>query len=505
MIRLFASKLLVLCMAVLCLGPNIYAQHAKTKPQLDKSLIPSPVFEENEGYVELYWKAWELAWEKVKYQEGIPQSPYMDEGLWDDTIWIWDTEFMVLFCRYAAQEYPGIESLQNFYKVLLDKEATSLRIQHPDNPPFYAWVEYEYYKFSNDKDHLKQLIAKDKYLQRHYNWFENIKPGTKLHFKHAHIALEKREKGYKWGGVQSGMDNTPRDYNTKGKMLWVDAIAQQALSALYISRLAKEIDEKAIAKEYQDRYQQLKDIVNENYWDEEDGFYYDILETDGSFVKVKTPASFWVLLAEIPSKKQAKRMAEYAFDPKHFGGDFPWPTLSKQEPYFNKELGDYWKGAIWLPTAYMATKSLEKYGLNQLANQLSESLLNHMYKTYKQYTPHTIWECYSPSKPTPSFRVFGEETERVREDFCGWSALGPISIFIENVLGFYNVDAQKNEVHWNLHHKKRHGIKGLRFGKVKADIVYANGEINVQSNEAFHLHVNGKKYKVHKGENRFRF
>ena len=431
------------CLLIILLGILLSSCQQKQKDEtfsasqkFDTAMIPKPVFEKNPGFVDLYWKAWELAWEKVKHQDGIPQSPYMDEGLWDNTIWIWDTEFMVLFCRYAPDLYPGIESLQNFYKVLLDKANTSLRIQHPDNPPFYSWVEYEYFKFTNDKEHLKKLIQQDRYLERHFEWFENVKPGMKLHFEHAHIALEKKDLGYKWGGVQSGMDNTPRDYGTNGNMLWVDAIAQQALSALYIKRLATEVNDSLIASKYAQRYLQLKELVNTYYWDEEDGFYYDILETDTSFVKVKTPASYWVLLAEIPLKDQAKRMAEYASDPDHFGGEFPWSTLSKQEPYYNEELGDYWKGAIWLPTAYMATKALEKYEHHDLANELAENLVNHMHKTYVQYDPNTIWECYSPSLHQPSFRVYEDKTERVREDFCGWSALGPISLFIENVLGF---------------------------------------------------------------------
>lgn len=504
MIKLLKPTSLYVCVVALLMSLNLKAQQ-KIKPEFNRSEIPTPIFEKNKGYIDLYWKAWELAWTKVKYQDGIPQSPYMDEGLWDNTIWIWDTEFMVLFCKYAPKTYPGIESLQNFYKVLLDKEKTSLRIQHPDNPPFYAWVESEYYNFSNDKDHLKQLIVKDKYLQRHYNWFETIKPDTKLHFKHARIAIEKTEKGYKWDGVQSGMDNTSRHYNTNGNMLWVDAIAQQALSALYIQRLANEIGEKKIAREYKKRYHVLKQIINDNYWDEEDGFYYDILATDGSFVKVKSPASFWVLLAEVASEKQAKRMAKYAVDPNHFGGKLPWPTLSRQEPFFNKELGDYWKGAIWLPTAYMATKSLEKYGMGDIVNELSENILEHMYQTYKQYSPHTIWECYNPSKPMPSFRVFGDKTERVRKDFCGWSALGPISMLIENVLGFYKVDAQKREVHWNLHHKQRNGIENLKFGDVVTSIVYSNGNITVESNRPYNLLVNKTKMKIKEGKQTIRY
>ncbi len=466
-----------------------------------KGKVPEPVFEGNTDYVNLYYKAWELAHEKIKHQEGIPQSPYMDEGLWDNTIWIWDTEFMVLFCRYAPDVYPGVESLQNFYKVLLDKANTSLRIQHPDNPPFYPWVEYEYYQFTKDKEHLKQLLLKDKYLQRHYEWFETVKPGSKLHFEHAHIALEKREKGYKWGGVQSGMDNTPRDYGTGGHMLWVDAIAQQALAALYIHRLANEIGEESLAATYKTKYDALKKTINENYWDEEDGFYYDIREDNDAFVKVKTPASYWVLLAEVAPKDRAERMTKYLTDHNYFGGEYPWPTLSRQEPYYNNEYGDYWKGAIWLPTAYMGTKSIEKYGYFDLANQMAENLLDHMSKTYKNYEPHTIWECYSPSENLPSFRVYKDgEKERVREDFCGWSALGPISLLIENVLGFYDIDAINNKVKWNLHQTKKHGIKNLMFGDIVADILYDEGTVSVVTNKDFDLEINRRIYKIQKGK-----
>ena len=135
---------LIIC--ILLFIPFQLEAQGGVKGELKKELLPQPVFSENPHFVDLYWKTWELAWGRVKYQEGVFQSPYMDENLWDDTIWIWDTEFMVLFCRYAPDIFPGIESLDNFYESILNKKSSSLRIQHPDNPPFYSWVEYEYYK-----------------------------------------------------------------------------------------------------------------------------------------------------------------------------------------------------------------------------------------------------------------------------------------------------------------------------------------------------------------------
>lgn len=149
----------------------------ETGSGLDKSLLPQPVYSPDPGLVDLYWAAWDLAWGRVKHQDGIPQSPYMDENLWDDTIWIWDTEFMVLFCRYAPSLFPGIQSLDNFYKTILDGEPVSLKIWHPDNPPFFAWVEYEYYKMTGDKRRLEYVLEDNRYLQRHFYWFEKLKRG----------------------------------------------------------------------------------------------------------------------------------------------------------------------------------------------------------------------------------------------------------------------------------------------------------------------------------------
>lgn len=476
--------------------PTVYGQQLPLK----KELIPQPVFEANPQFVDLYWKAWEIAYTHVKDQNGIPQSPYMDEAFWDDTIWIWDTEFMVLFCKYSPKLFPGIESLNNFYKSILNKEQSVLRIQHPDNPPFYAWVESDYFKLTNDKAHVKELITENKFLQRYYQWFDSLKPGTKLHFDHADIRINNKGIGYNWGGVQSGMDNTPRGRDKKGKLLWVDAIAQQALSALYISRLADVIGEKKIAETYQKLYAQRKAIINKYYWDEADGFYYDILETDSSFVKVRTPASYWVMLAEIPDRKRAEKLLGYARDSMEFGGEYPWKTVSPRDKDFNKQYGDYWRGGIWVPTAYMATKALEKYGYYQVADENACNLLKLMSETYHSYKPATIWECYNPSKPEPVQRVYGDRLEVVRPDFCGWSALAPIAMLIENVLGFHDINAGIRTIEWRKYQKGVHGIRNLQFGDINTDIIAYNSYVEVSSNSPYTLVINGQKYKIRKGK-----
>ena len=482
------------------------------KPSFDRALIPQPVFDAEPGYVELYWKAWEQAYAHVKWQKGLVQPLYMDEGLWDDTIWIWDSEFMVMFCKYAPKLFPGIQTLDNFYYTMLEDSGSSLRIQHPDNPPFFAWVENDYYKITGDRDHIRELLLDKKFLQRYWDLFPTLSPERKLQFDHYPIALKYKGIGYEWNGISSGMDNTPRTRAGKG-MLWVDAISQQALSALYISRLAKVAGDGATAREFEKKWKELRRIVNKYYWDDSDGCYYDIVPTpSGETASVAdvqaspsawrttgilTPASFWPMLAEIPSEAQARRMTEFALRPDKLGGEVPWVTVSRDDPDFDANDGWYWRGAMWLPTAYMGIKALEKYDFMEAADTTAEQVLSWMLRTWRDYEPHTIWECYSPTAPAPS----SNHGKRVRPDFCGWSALGPISLFIENVLGFHDIDASSRTLRWDIRHDCRHGLNNLTFGGTTTDLLYdpAASTVTIRSNKPYCLILNGKSHRIRAG------
>lgn len=80
----------------------------------------------------------------------------------------------------------------------------------------------------------------------------------------------------------------------------------------------------------------------------------------------------------------------------------------------------------------MTIKAIEKYGYHEEADAIAERVISQQLAFAIE--PHTIWECYSPSGNTPST----EHGRRARPGY-GWSALGPISLFIENVPGFKEV------------------------------------------------------------------
>lgn len=495
-----------------------------------KKDIPIVIDDEHPEYVELYNATWEIVTRHVKNVAGMPQTPYMDEGFCDTDIWIWDSCFMSLFCKYAPKSFPGIETLNNFYEVLygnavypmvipgdvpewtgaIKGKPIKLVLHIADNPPLFAWVEYSYAMMTGDVEHVKTLLSKE-YLQKHYHWLNTLMKQVQLPQVRCITHWRRHEKGFFWEGGRSGMDNTPRgklgetepnDRPNNPNMLWVDAISQQCLSALYIAKLYSLVGDVVKENEWLFEHSILKDMINKHYWDAKDKFYYDIDARNGEFMKVITPAPFWAMLALVPDAKQAKDMLTYIKSTELLGGRIPWVSLARNDADFDAETGNYWRGALWLPAAYMGLKGITQYGMLEQAYSDSDKIIRHMYNTWKSYTPHTIWECYAPNSPTPA-RSCDEGKRIVRPDFCGWSALGPIALYIENNIGLYEADAFNNTLKWHISPKKkgRFGVKNYCFGNITCSLIYHDGVCKVSSNNIFKLIVNSQEFKINKGEN----
>ena len=95
---------------------------------------------------------------------------------------------------------------------------------------------------------------------------------------------------------------------------------------------------------------------------------------------------------------------------------------------------------------------------------------------------------------------------RVRPDFCGWSALGPLALFLENVIGIYKADAFENKVYWALPEQivGKLGIRNYSFGDVVTDLVYENGFLNTVSNQPYTLLIKGLEIAVPAGEQKIK-
>ncbi|MDE7237695.1 MAG: hypothetical protein K2N66_07735, partial [Paramuribaculum sp.] len=128
----------------------------------------------------LYERAWDIAAGRVRRgPDGMVASPYLDENCYDDQIWIWDACFMVMFSKYAPDIFPGKETLLNLYAPIHDGAPSPLRIHWRDNPPLFAWIERLNYTFTGDTAHIDGILRDKRYLQRHYEWVNNLVTGER--------------------------------------------------------------------------------------------------------------------------------------------------------------------------------------------------------------------------------------------------------------------------------------------------------------------------------------
>ncbi|MDD8016846.1 MAG: trehalase family glycosidase [Bacteroidota bacterium] len=462
----------------------------------NRAKLPSPILENNPDYVELYWKAWSLAFDHFKHPpQGSPfVSNYIDEGF-SPSIFQWDTIFMLMFARYGHSIFPAIQSLDNFYcrqyengyicreiQEASGKDYVFIGREHTINPPLFAWAEVESYKVTGDKSRFEAVVP---VIKKYAEWLEKYR--RKENTKHNLF----------WNtGLGSGMDNIPLQGSG-----WADMSSQMVLMYRNLAFMCHEISQNDEATKFEKHADEISERINQFMWNEEDGFYYNV-DDNGIQQRVKTVAGFWPMLAGVANQHQAERLLIHLQDPKSFWRTIPFPSLAANEKEYRSD-GTYWVGGVWASTNVMIIKGLdqfEKIGdsptnhtFTEFATEATEKYLDGLYKVYQK--TGTLWENYSPDlmmRGSPS-----------QSNFVGWTGCGPIELLIENVIGLHP-DGAHNILKWNIARIDRHGIEQLKFGDVtvtvicqKRESVVNPAEVHVITNKPFTLivSVNGREKK----------
>ena len=485
----------------------------RTEP-LPKEKLPQPVCAAHPEWIDLYWAAWQMAWDKVAHgskRSGLA-AEYMDEGF-SEQIYQWDSCFMMLFAIYGRDAFPVMVTLDNFYsrqrangyiqRVYEERtglEVTAATADEPMvNPPLFAWAELKYYQVTGDTSRIRRVLP---VLIRYFDWLQK-----KLHAEGTDYLLYNTPLG-------SGMDNTPRPGIGKGA--WIDFSSQQAFAALNIAKLAEAIGDSVHSAKFTSMHEKIAAEINKLCWNEKTGFYYD-RQPDGTQSNVMHIGGFWPLIAGVATSQQAERLIEHLNDPQQFKTPHRVPTLSKSDSAYDP-LGHYWLGSVWAPTNYMVLKGIN----NTLADSIAENDLAYMTMVMQagvadtEKVPfeqrygdgyHTIWECFSPEQAAPATRW--DNTFYTRQDFVGWSGLTPIAAFIENTLGF-TVNGAKNTIIWRIHSEDRHGIENLKLRNQHVSLIYepSTKQVMVKAEAPFTLTLQqaGKSMKVEipKGEKKIK-
>ena len=432
---------------------------SETLPDFDqtRNRLPQPIYDEDPGYIQMYWDTWRMAF--GRFRQPAPGSPfisnYIDEAF-NEALFLWDTAFMTMFCNYGFRYVPGIQSLDNFYFSQMDDgeivreidENTGLpRVQYapPGSPgslnhPILAWAELESFRITGDTARLRKVFYP---LAAYFYAYNKIKdPISGLYY-----------------GSWASMDNSPR---LDGMLCSIDTSSEMAMFARQLARIAGIIGLKDERKHFTKEADRLARLINEQLWNPETGFYYD-LNLDHKIHNVKTIAGYWPLLAGIATNKQAEHLVAALQDTAQFKRTHMVPTVPADEPTFEPR-GCYWRGGVWTPTDIMVIEGLEQYGYKTLADEIALNHLENVYRVYQK--TGTVWEFYQPDYVEVGF----QHNHQTRPDFTGWTACAPIKLFIEHKIGLH-VDAPRNLIQWHISSDKQLGVEQLTFGNNIVNIV----------------------------------
>lgn len=283
-------------------------------------------------------------------------------------IYDWDLYFETLFLSYF-----GVSKFcRNNVELFLDTQHPSGFVARTIREPRY-------------RHHFKPFLAQTALLgsrqTRDYRWlkgkyYDRLKKYLEYWFWYCDA--DRNGLCYWDGSDASGMDNQARRLGYLNVMEYegtdLNCYLVRELDAM--EEIAKELGLENEAEDFANHASELRRKINEIFWDEEDGFYYDRSEKTGKLNKVRSIAGFIPLWINAAPKKRAERLVkEHLINEKEFWLPYPVATWSRSEPdYFQERKGGEctWMGATWIPTNYMVFRGLMNYGYTDIARELAE-------------------------------------------------------------------------------------------------------------------------------------
>lgn len=439
----------------------------------------------DQDFVDIYEQSWDRI--EASMVKGTPANGFAKEFFVYEPSGVinqLESVFSTFFLVYSNGSYNSSSCLDNFYGK--QEEDGAIRgvysladgkpLMMPENPegvlpPLFSFAELNIYHKVGNKKRLKDIIEN---LCRYYDWLEN-----KFQMANGLYAVT---------SLAGGQNCSLR----KEAFYPVDFNCQQAVNALYLSAIGDLLNDRDISFKYKKKYFSLKTRINEKMWDENDGFYYD-LKKDESFLKVKSLAGYWAILAEIPGVDTVERMVGLLSSEDGFATDHPFPSLAVSEEAFSPD-GERGRGDVSPALVFMIIKGLEKYKYYEIAREFA---IRHLYFILEvlndeESSKPDLYEAYSPTEAGPAAPG---ENGFPRRNFLPYVCLSTIALMIENVVGFY-ISLPKKTVEWIMPSLEETGIENMLLKRNKVTIFSNRSgrvgawEIRLESDKLYYFTIN---------------
>lgn len=291
-------------------------------------------------------------------------------GYYYNELYDWDLYFECLFLSYF-----GISRYcRNGVEMFLDRQEPSGFV------PRTMGI-----CFDKPRHHFKPFLAQIALLgsrqEKDYRWLSGKyyeKLCSYLQYWFWHCDADKNGLCFWDGSDHSGMDNQEPRLGYIGQMEYegVDLNCYLVRELDAMSEIAKELGKPEDAEQFSRHSEKLVALIDQYFWDEEDGFYYDRSEITGEKNRIKSVAGLLPLwLGKIPQERADRLIHEHLLNPDEFWLNYPVSTWAKSEKgYYQERKGGEcnWMGTTWIPTNYMVFHGLVKHGAADAARALAE-------------------------------------------------------------------------------------------------------------------------------------
>lgn len=440
------------------------------------------IFFKEEALSDLWKHVWILHRTSTYHPEGIFQYPWESPCRWSTyqrpIIAMWDTLHIIEDLMYYDIDM-AVQQLKNHFKLYRESDGMIAQdcvgniedlpgekgLREPwkgrhfniSQPPLWAQTLWQIYLRTHDKDLLKWAFN---LCVRNIEWWEKNRDQDG-------DGLFEYKDSVKGGGWESGYDKSPRfDDRTDEPFACIDLSSQMAMYYKYMSKIAHELGETVKEQLYKEKFERLASRIREKMWDPESEFFYDLNVRDDHWVKIKTIASFWPLIASVASKEQAEAMVKHLKSENEFWSPLPIPSVALDEPKF--EL-DMWRGPVWISQNYWVLKGLVGYGYLETAAELTVSTLDMLSKVFQK--DRRVYEFYDP---------YVGFVRRLRRK---GKPSGPHPYYIGHMplhaltyLGLYGIEALDEglKIQPSRKHLRRRSKVSFNFGRTKVKLSIKN-------------------------------
>lgn len=331
--------------------------------------------------------------EKLPYRFLVPGAAYAQQ-LWDWDSWLTGIALMEIDAKGTEEYQKGciLDFLSN-----MDEEGRM--------PILVTNKPYPIFELSNKETNIhKPCLAQHALeISKKYGgakWLESYFDKFLLFISYYEKHQKDEESGlFFWiDDFAIGFDNDPTVFYRQNKSsgaIYLNCLMYKELVA--IKELAAMLNKKDVEKAFEEKIKQLKQAINNECFDNVDGFYYSVdlslekIDPDEWLhqgcrrfwhslpIKIKTWASMLPLWCGIASKEQAEQAVKVYMDEDGLRSKYGIRSVSKKEKMFrNMKSGNpsCWLGPIWISANYLTYLGLKNYGYDDLAKEIAIKTIN---------------------------------------------------------------------------------------------------------------------------------